>query len=137
MISYKESAYDTNQVFWWFYLCGLFSSSPNLLTDNWDYTPSNGGTKWPMVGPLNRVPGAIDAELGGYIHQPEDNSNLGGGPTPSSTNESPHKSDIVNFLWVVEKKKKRNLFGLSFLFKTTWFYQILRPSHSELQHQRS
>jgi hypothetical protein len=29
-----------------------------------------------MVGPLNRVPGAIDAALGGYEHQPLDNTNI-------------------------------------------------------------
>jgi hypothetical protein len=71
MISYKQSIHDTNNVWWWFYVFGLFSSTDELLTDDWVYN-----NKWPMVGPLNRVPGAIDAALGGYEHQSLDNTNI-------------------------------------------------------------
>ncbi|MEJ2271459.1 MAG: hypothetical protein P8X91_03015 [Candidatus Bathyarchaeota archaeon] len=45
---------------------GLFSSTSELLTEEYVYDPGNGGKKWPTVGPLNRVPGAIDARLAGY-----------------------------------------------------------------------
>ncbi|MFX0067193.1 MAG: hypothetical protein ACFFC7_34110, partial [Candidatus Hermodarchaeota archaeon] len=76
MISYKESVHDPNNIWWWFYLYGLFSSSKDLKTQNFEYTPSSGNKKWPMVGPLNRVPGAIDAALGGYVHQPIDDTNI-------------------------------------------------------------
>ena len=72
MISSKTSIYDPNFITWGFALYGLFSSSPDLLTENWIYTPSS-GLKWPMVGPLDRVPGAIDAALGGYVHGAQDN----------------------------------------------------------------
>lgn len=77
MISQKQSAHNLvwNQIYY-SPLWGLFSSSPELYSDNWLYTPNAGDLKWPMVGPLNRVPGAIDAALGGYEHGPWDDSNV-------------------------------------------------------------
>ncbi|MEJ2242689.1 MAG: hypothetical protein P8Y18_11205 [Candidatus Bathyarchaeota archaeon] len=74
MISQKSSIYDQNKITWGFFLFGLFSSTDELLTDNWVYR-SGGDLDWPVVGPLHRVPGAIDAALGGHIHIEGDNSN--------------------------------------------------------------
>lgn len=68
MISHKQSVRSSSNQVWYFNLFGLFSSSRDLLTNNWEYRPSSGGEKWPMVGPEKRVPGAIDAALGGYVH---------------------------------------------------------------------
>lgn len=73
MISTKTSIYDQNMVFWGFHLYGLFSSTAEVLTQEWVYVRE--GVDWPMVGPVNRVPGAIDAALGGYVHTNRDNSN--------------------------------------------------------------
>ena len=77
MIGQKQSVQNIqwNQIYY-SPLWGLFSSSPELYTDNWLYTPNAGNLKWPMVGPLNRVPGAIDAALGGYEHGPWDDTNV-------------------------------------------------------------
>ena len=76
MISQKQSVKNVewNQIYY-FPLFGLFSSSTELLENNWIHTPNSGKLKWPMIGPLNRVPGAIDAALGGYVHGPWDNTN--------------------------------------------------------------
>jgi hypothetical protein len=50
-----------------------------------------------MIGPVIRVPGAIDAELGGYIHQPEDNSNYGGGQGRQVENDIPEDFRIGGY----------------------------------------
>ncbi|HIJ07945.1 TPA: hypothetical protein HA274_01135 [Candidatus Bathyarchaeota archaeon] len=77
MISHKQSVRNVvwNQIYY-FNLFGLFSSSAELYADNWLYKPSSSHLKWPMIGPINRVPGAIDAALGGYDHGPGDNTNI-------------------------------------------------------------
>jgi hypothetical protein len=76
MISHRQSLRTVIWNQWYaFRLFGLFSSSPVLLRDNWDYTPSYGDLKWPMIGPLQRVPGAIDAALGDFAHGPFDDTN--------------------------------------------------------------
>src|SRR3990172_9275813 len=74
MISFKQSIYSTTINFFAFHVYGLFSSTDQLTTNNYVYTSSS-GTGWPMVGPSNRVPGAIDAALGGYKHGPQDDTN--------------------------------------------------------------
>jgi hypothetical protein len=73
MISFKQGIYSTTTNFFAFPVYGLFSSSKELRTEEYTYTSSS-GEGWPMVGPLNRVPGAIDAALGGYVHGPLDNT---------------------------------------------------------------
>lgn len=76
MISHRQSLRTVIWNQWYaFNLFGLFSSSPVLLKDNWDYTPSYGDLKWPMIGPRQRVPGAIDAALGNFTHGPFDDTN--------------------------------------------------------------
>ncbi|HEX9262347.1 MAG TPA: hypothetical protein VF893_07445, partial [Candidatus Bathyarchaeia archaeon] len=74
MISFKQSIYATTGDIFAFYVYGLFSASKDLLREDYTYTSSS-GEEWPMVGPLNRVPGAIDAALGGYVHGPQDDTN--------------------------------------------------------------
>lgn len=70
MISYKMNVYRPYDM--WImpgYLYGLFSNSSSLLSELWVVD-----NMYPAVGPQNRVPGAIDAALGGYQHKPEDNT---------------------------------------------------------------
>jgi Metallo-peptidase family M12B Reprolysin-like len=74
MISFKQSIYATTGDIFALHVYGLFSASKDLLREEYTYTSSS-GEKWPMVGPLNRVPGAIDAALGGYVHGPQDDTN--------------------------------------------------------------
>jgi hypothetical protein len=74
MISYKESIYAASGDIFGLHVYGLFSSSKELTREDYTYTSSS-GEGWPMVGPLNRVPGAIDAALGGYTHGPQDDTN--------------------------------------------------------------
>jgi len=75
MISFKQSIYSTTINFFAFHVYGLFGSTDQLTTNNYVYTSSS-GKGWPMVGPVNRVPGAIDAALGGYKHGPQDDTNI-------------------------------------------------------------
>lgn len=74
MISFKQSIYSTTINYFAFHVYGLFSSTDQLSTQEYTYTSSS-GKGWPMVGPLNRVPGAIDAALGDYKHGPQDDTN--------------------------------------------------------------
>ena len=74
MISFKQSIYSTTINFFAFHVYGLFSSTDELKTQEYTYTSSS-GKGWPMVGPLNRVPGAIDAALGGYKRGTWDDTN--------------------------------------------------------------
>ncbi len=75
MISFDQSIYSTTFNIFALHVYGLFSSSRELLKEEYTYTSSS-GEGWPMVGPLRRVPGAIDAALGGnYVHGPQDDTN--------------------------------------------------------------
>jgi hypothetical protein len=74
MIGTKQSMYSTTHSYFAYTIYGLFSSSDKLLTDDWVYNSPNDGLDWPIIGPLHRVPGAIDVALGGYSHRPSDNT---------------------------------------------------------------
>jgi len=74
----RDAIYDSA---WGMPLFGLFSSSSELTTEGWNYSPEEASAplqddkKWPMIGPAHRVPGAIDVALGGYVHPPGDDTN--------------------------------------------------------------
>lgn len=74
MIGFKQSMYSTTHSAFGYIMYGLFSSTDQLLNDPWTYDSPKDDIDWPMIGPLHRVPGAIDATLGGYAHRPADNT---------------------------------------------------------------